>query len=81
MVWYRRTIPYKDKKSTRQQGDEEMTVAKRSPPREVLIYGVIPRFSSCRRLRQLSRRLVVRRRHRPRFSLFLLLLLPSLQPG
>ncbi|RRT62009.1 hypothetical protein B296_00038819 [Ensete ventricosum] len=63
--------------SSPREGDEEKTAAKKSPPCEVLICGSIPRFSNRRRFRQSSRGLTVRGWHRPRFSLFLLLL-PSL---
>ncbi|RRT34675.1 hypothetical protein B296_00036511, partial [Ensete ventricosum] len=64
----------------RGEGDEEKTATKKSLPREVLIRAV-PRFSGRRRLQQPSRCLAVRGWHRPRFSLFLLLLLPSSQLG
>ncbi|RRT39523.1 hypothetical protein B296_00048045 [Ensete ventricosum] len=63
------------------EGDKEKTTVKKSPPHEVpLIHGVVPRFSDRRRLwpsaknatkKKPSRRLAVRGRRCPRFSLFL----------
>ncbi|RRT63858.1 hypothetical protein B296_00042363, partial [Ensete ventricosum] len=61
--------------------NEEKTTAKKLSPCEVLlIRGAIPRFSTCRHLRQPSHHFAVRGRHRMRFSLFLVFL-PSSQPG